>query len=916
MSEQQSKVSHSFNTIAHSDDCIKLILMTIPPFFLTRSPFHITCVMNLALSDSLVLCLKDCDVLGVMQEVLANKEVTEVVATNAVAVVALIYGSQESCPDADRLLTVHNVAGSLVAALNSCLDGDGMHGGLLWRLSHVLKIMQSLSSREHQATMLVHVGAIQAIMRALKVTGTDGGMDPAHDPLVDRDRSFVSLPSFASIGSMGNFSSKLLDVDLDVALTGCRTLASLSSFQPLIPLLRESGVNQAMTIFQGHLDLRVADAAQSCLFLLNKAYVGGSLRKEVSRVKSGDRMRRPNNLSNVSAEDPGGVQPFDEGIEGDFIDEDEDGLEEEEDLDYDVFLSHKRTDAKDFARALYNLLVLRGLKTFLDYEFRSELNDLAKIVSRCKNLIFVLTDNVLESEWCLKELESAVDHKVNVIFVTKEGSRWKDIHGNKVCDFPPQHLIDKLPEKVKGLMTRKAIAHSDEYYQAFVDTLLKKIYQGCLKANNTKAQESSQHVAEVSQASGKSVSLHFDDLKLHSSPSAAQVLAMRAIRSTSTAFSPLRDSSASVSAASSPFQANSILPATTEGGAGAVSMQMVAGPSHSFAMAQTASSSTPVSRVHSGGGSDMLSPPYPPPHPPPQASLSPNTYPSTFASSIPGLLSSHQASLDQTLGAIQTQIRGIASQMDDIHVSFPNDLSKAHRDLSSQMHHLTSDVDLVKRELGEVRSKVQNVEASMSRLQSSMDQILSMVSHQVVPQLSVMQAFQDGLIGPLSSAIINGAISSAAGPSLRHQQEQERFSSHQQYNDQAGSSSNLAPSMPSAEASSSPYPSPSSSCFSPSHPQASKASPSNVPFLPPLILSPPHASSSSSSASAMYQTTPASLASHATASSSPVAASGQQQQQQHPLPIQGTSSVLIVGNVKSNGLGVAGRKGGGWVTRS
>ncbi len=37
-------------------------------------------------------------------------------------------------------------------------------------------------------------------------------------------------------------------------------------------------------------------------------------------------------------------------------------------LRYDVFLSHKRTDAKDFARALYNLLALRGMKTFLDYE--------------------------------------------------------------------------------------------------------------------------------------------------------------------------------------------------------------------------------------------------------------------------------------------------------------------------------------------------------------------------------------------------------------------------------------------------------------------------------------------------------------------------------------------------------------------
>jgi hypothetical protein len=34
---------------------------------------------------------------------------------------------------------------------------------------------------------------------------------------------------------------------------------------------------------------------------------------------------------------------------------------------WDVFLSHKRSDAKDLARALYTLLTLHGIKTFLDF---------------------------------------------------------------------------------------------------------------------------------------------------------------------------------------------------------------------------------------------------------------------------------------------------------------------------------------------------------------------------------------------------------------------------------------------------------------------------------------------------------------------------------------------------------------------
>ena len=37
---------------------------------------------------------------------------------------------------------------------------------------------------------------------------------------------------------------------------------------------------------------------------------------------------------------------------------------------YDCFLSHKRSEAKDFARALHTLFVTRGIKVFLDYEFR------------------------------------------------------------------------------------------------------------------------------------------------------------------------------------------------------------------------------------------------------------------------------------------------------------------------------------------------------------------------------------------------------------------------------------------------------------------------------------------------------------------------------------------------------------------
>jgi hypothetical protein len=42
-----------------------------------HSKFHINLIMNLALSDSLIICLKDCDVLGVMQEILEDEHEEE-----------------------------------------------------------------------------------------------------------------------------------------------------------------------------------------------------------------------------------------------------------------------------------------------------------------------------------------------------------------------------------------------------------------------------------------------------------------------------------------------------------------------------------------------------------------------------------------------------------------------------------------------------------------------------------------------------------------------------------------------------------------------------------------------------------------------------------------------------------------------
>ena len=100
------------------------------------------------------------------------------------------------------------------------------------------------------------------------------------------------------------------------------------------------GIPEALLPLTTHSDSRIADAAKGTLLnlgLLKDDGVSNASGHSLERVKEA--------ISGGTA--AGSAKPR-----------------------FDVFLSHKRTDAKDFARALYNLLVLRGFTTFLDFEYR------------------------------------------------------------------------------------------------------------------------------------------------------------------------------------------------------------------------------------------------------------------------------------------------------------------------------------------------------------------------------------------------------------------------------------------------------------------------------------------------------------------------------------------------------------------
>ena len=88
----------------------------------------------------------------------------------------------------------------------------------------------------------------------------------------------------------------------------------------------------------------------------------------------------------------------------------------------------------------------------------------------------VLSDGVFESKFCMEELASAVNAGVEIVLITKEGSRWPNRNGDMVEVFPPPELIEALePPACRAAFARRAITHTNEYYAAFSHNLMQTV---------------------------------------------------------------------------------------------------------------------------------------------------------------------------------------------------------------------------------------------------------------------------------------------------------------------------------------------------------------------------------------------------------------------------------------------------------
>jgi hypothetical protein len=125
---------------------------------------------------------------------------------------------------------------------------------------------------------------------------------------------------------------------------------------------------------------------------------------------------------------------------------------------YDVFLSHKQSEAQDRAKVYKLFLKEKGINAFYD---KDELTDddwtiekLIEVVSRSKCLFFFYTPTILENLWCQLELLIAIKSKIPIFIINVEPT------------WPKTHLTIKksdFPSYLKSALTKNNVINDHRY---------------------------------------------------------------------------------------------------------------------------------------------------------------------------------------------------------------------------------------------------------------------------------------------------------------------------------------------------------------------------------------------------------------------------------------------------------------------
>lgn len=111
---------------------------------------------------------------------------------------------------------------------------------------------------------------------------------------------------------------------------------------------------------------------------------------------------------------------------------------------FDVFLSHKITDAKDVVLTWYNALSALGYHPFLDRLSLDAVENIPGYVRDTVTFAIAVTSNLWQSYWCAVELITATqwhaEGKLNILLIPVQGERYYDSYGD-ILDFPTPEIM-------------------------------------------------------------------------------------------------------------------------------------------------------------------------------------------------------------------------------------------------------------------------------------------------------------------------------------------------------------------------------------------------------------------------------------------------------------------------------------------
>lgn len=132
-------------------------------------------------------------------------------------------------------------------------------------------------------------------------------------------------------------------------------------------------------------------------------------------------------------------------------------------MKYDVFISYRRDGGDTLAQLIYDRLVHRGYKVFLDIEsLRSgKFNEkLLEVIEQCKDVVLILPPNALErcnnaDDWVYREISHSIICQKNIVPVMMKGFVWPET----------------LPKGLEELPNYNGIQDSKDYFDAAIDKM-------------------------------------------------------------------------------------------------------------------------------------------------------------------------------------------------------------------------------------------------------------------------------------------------------------------------------------------------------------------------------------------------------------------------------------------------------------